>query len=189
MPNEFNLATPLANNPNITAIIQVVREELALIDFTKLLVYAFEIVDESLIDVLLEQFDMKGYNGEILADSVQAKRELLKSAFELHILKGTPGGIREVVKRLGFVDIKIIEGWENFDDGSPEPAVNSWSHFKVVYMLPDGREVTNLTAVDLAGLLGNYKNARSILANFSFGLPRTEALFITETVNLTIINV
>lgn len=189
MPNEYNLATPLASNASMKAIVQVVREEIERIDYSRLFVYLFETVDESLLDILAAQFDMLGFNGWILADSVQAKRELLKGAFELHLLKGTPGGIREVVKRLGFLGITIEEGWENFSVTVPEPAINPWAHFRVVYQLPSDKEVNEDVARDLEGLINNYKNARSILSAFAFGVPQSEEILVSESMVLDIINV
>lgn len=189
MPSEFNLATPLAGNINMTAFVQVLREELERIDHKRLYVYLFETVDESLLDILAAQFDMLGYNGWILADTVQAKRELLKAAFELHILKGTPAGVIEVAKRLGFEGVELVEGWDNFNDGSPEPAINPWSHFKANYKLSDERSLNANAAQDLTGLVNNYKNARSILSSFEFTIDRTEVIRVKDTLTLNIINV
>lgn len=189
MPNEYNLATPLASNASMKAIVQVVREEIERIDYSRLFVYLFETVDESLLDILAAQFDMLGFNGWILADSVQAKRELLKGAFELHLLKGTPGGIREVVKRLGYLDVEIEEGWENFTDGSTEPDINSWAYFRVKYLMPPDKPIDEDISNKLSGLINNYKNARSVLANFSLVTPVSDYLMMKGEVYMKVIDV
>lgn len=183
MPSEYNLATPLDANPNMQAFIQVVREELALIDFTRLFVYLFDTVDESLLDILAEQFDMLGYNGWVLAETPEQKRELLKSAFELHAIKGTPGGIREAVKRLGFQDI-VIE--ENYEAGAPVGAPHPWAYFKVTYVLSDTRSLTANDSLHLVSFINSYKNVRSIMADFAFEQVTVEAMELPEIVTVEI---
>lgn len=45
-----------------------------------------------------------------LAESLTAKRELLKIATKLHRKKGTPWAIRNIIRALGFGEVDIIEG-------------------------------------------------------------------------------
>jgi len=49
-------------------------------------------------------------DGWELAESDDARRALIKSAIALHQKRGTPWAIREVVRRLGFGEIELIEG-------------------------------------------------------------------------------
>jgi len=186
MPNEYNLATPLASNASMKAIVQVVREEIERIDYSRLFVYLFETVDELLLDILAAQFDMLGFNGWILADSVQAKRELLKGAFELHLLKGTPGGIREVVKRLGYQDITIEEGWDNFSVSVPEPDINPWAHIRVTYLLPPVKPLTESDIFNMKGLIDNYKNARTVVHEISYRVTQLDGISLEDSLSITI---
>lgn len=184
MLDNLHIATPLAGNENFHAIIQVIREELERIDPAKHLVYLFDTVDASLLDLLAEQFDMLGFNGWILADTDAQKRELLKSSFYLHSIKGTPGGIEEVVTRLGFEGIIINE-----NTGAPEGAENPWSYFTVTYVLPKDRAILANTSNQLVGLINKYKGAGDILADFNFALRPRENVGVVDRVILNVINV
>jgi len=178
------IASALKAREHIAAFDKLYKESYGAFDLQLLLVHMIDTVDASLLDILASEFDMLGYNGWILAETEQEKRNLLKDAISLHRMKGTPGGIREVIKRLGFTDIQIIEGWDNFsEDPAPE---NGWSYFKVVYVLPDNKAITAQMSADLIGLIGAYKNARSILAEFSFDLPKVEASVLVEVVTVEI---
>ena len=56
-----------------------------------------------------ETFNLMGYNGWNLAESDDARRQLIKGAVELHRHKGTVGSIRNVIRRLGLGEVEIIE--------------------------------------------------------------------------------
>lgn len=177
MLDNLNIATPLAGNANFHAIMQVIREELALIDPARMLIYLFDTVDEALLDLLAEQFDMLGFNGWVLAETTEQKRELLKSSYNLHAIKGTPGGIEEGAKRLGFLDLVIEE-----NTGAPVDALNPWAYFKVRYVLDINRSLPENAAGLLAGLINKYKGVGDILADFTFDLVPIEFLELPEIV-------
>lgn len=182
------MATALKPYRHISAYSTAFDKYLKTIPIEKLMIYLFDTVDASLLPFLLVQYNMGGFNGEILAETDNEKRELLKGAIKLHRIKGTPGGIREVIKRLGFTDIIIEEGWSNFTDGSPEPAANSWAYFRVIYVLPNNKAITSEITTNLIGLIESYKNARSVLANFSFSIPQNEVAILLETLTINIVN-
>lgn len=182
MLDNIQIATPLSGNENFHYIVQTVREELERIDPKRLLIYLFDTVDDVLLDNLAEQFDMLGTNGWILADTTEQKRELLKSAYVLHAVKGTPGGIREVAKRLGFQDIIISE-----NSGAPEGAANPWAYFTVDYVLTDDRSLPENSVKALAGLIDRYKNARSILADFNFEANPIDVINLLDVVTVEIL--
>lgn len=181
MLDNLQIATPLANNENFHYIMQVIREELAMIDPKKFLIYLFDVVDASLLDSLAEQFDMLGYNGWVLAQNETQKRELLKSAFALHAIKGTPGGIEEVVARLGFPGIVVKE-----NTGAPVDAINPWAYFTVQYVLPNERGLDQVEITNLLGLINAYKGAGDILGDFSFATPQQDFNAIRGQVQLTV---
>ncbi|OXI76697.1 phage tail protein I [Burkholderia sp. MS389] len=49
-------------------------------------------------------------DGWELAESEDARRALVKGSMALHRKKGTPWAVREVIRRLGFGEVTIIEG-------------------------------------------------------------------------------
>ncbi|WP_321815691.1 MULTISPECIES: phage tail protein I [unclassified Paraburkholderia] len=49
-------------------------------------------------------------DGWELAESDEARRALIKGAIQLHQKRGTPWAVREVIRRLGFGEVEIIEG-------------------------------------------------------------------------------
>lgn len=49
-------------------------------------------------------------DGWELAESDDARRALIKSAIALHQKRGTPWAIREVIRRLGFGEVALVEG-------------------------------------------------------------------------------
>ncbi|KVC61641.1 phage tail protein, partial [Burkholderia ubonensis] len=49
-------------------------------------------------------------DGWELAESEDARRALIKGSMALHRKKGTPWAVREVIRRLGFGEVTIIEG-------------------------------------------------------------------------------
>jgi len=184
------IASALKNAKHLSSVDTLAKMRFDAIDTGKLLVSLFDTVDARLLDFLASQLDMLGYNGWILAETEQEKRELLKGAAHLHRIKGTPGGIREVVKRLGFLDVVIEEGWENFTDDSPQPEINPWAYFRVLYVLPANKGVSEQLANNLIGLINAYKPVRSKLANFGFRISgQGEGLEIGESVTINIITV
>jgi len=187
MPNNpYNLPTVMQGIEHIEAFIKVLREELELVDRADLQIFSFETVDARLLDYLADQFDMLGFNGWVLADTEEYKRELLKNAFRLHSLQGTRAGIIEVLKRLGFTNVQITEGWENFDDGSDEPDVNPWAHMKIEYELADSRELTALIAQNLNGLVETYKRASIKVVSSSYRIPPKDSGTFADYVEVLI---
>lgn len=180
------MASPLQGVPHIAAFDQLAQERFSLIHLENILVNMFDTVDVSLLDTLAEQYDLLGYKGWILATNEAEKRNLLKGAIQLKRLAGTPDGIREVIKRLGFLDVVIEEGWENFTDGSDEPDVAPWAYFRVVYALPGDKAITEEIANNLVGLIQEYKPVRSHLANFSFSIPQEDTSLMSGEVTLNI---
>jgi phage tail P2-like protein len=111
-----------------------------------------EIEDERLLDLLGWQFHIKGYDQ---ARTIQEKRNLIKSAIELHRHKGTPYAIKKVFQALS-LDATLQE-WFDYG-GDPYK-------FKVL--------VKNIiqdedTYIKLTKLINEYKNVRSWLDAIGF---------------------
>lgn len=173
MPN-YNLATPLEGNPNMTAFVQVFREELARIDLTKLMIFLFATTDARLLPYLAEQFDMLGYNGWFLADTEQKKRDLLLSAAEIKKYAGTPYAIKRAAQALGIKgNISITEGIGSTYDGSShyDGSLNygggNWAKFTVTFSAADNPGLTPGQIDNFKKMVETFKPARSVLVGIN----------------------
>lgn len=79
------------------------------LDLSKLTLYLFDITEESALVHLAEQLSLFR-DGWEMAESDDAKRNLLKSAIQIHRHKGTPWAVRELFRSLGLGEIELIEG-------------------------------------------------------------------------------
>jgi len=86
------LPANLQGDKNIEAICSAIDKVFTLEnDLSKLLVYLIDQVEESALPFLAWQFHIEGYEK---AQTIQEKRNLIKSAIELHRYKGTLFGIK-----------------------------------------------------------------------------------------------
>jgi phage tail P2-like protein len=106
-----------------------------------------EITDENLLDLLGWQFHIEGYNK---AQDIQEKKNLIKSAIELHRYKGTPYAIKKVLQSLN-LDAELQE-WFDYSGEA--------YRFKVLVKTIIQDEDTYKK---LAELIDEYKNVRSQL--------------------------
>lgn len=80
-------------------------------DFLNVDIYSqIDTLDEPLLSSLAWHFSLTHEWLWKLAESLTAKRELLKIATKLHQKKGTPWAIRNIILALGFGDVDIVEG-------------------------------------------------------------------------------
>lgn len=108
-----------------------------------------------------------------LAESLTAKRELLKIAIKLHQKKGTPWAIRNLIRALGFGEIDIVEGLGiRYRDGSSKRdgikyhnfGSNDWSCYRIIFHQP----ITNDIAEVLMLAIPEYAPARCKLVALDF---------------------
>lgn len=145
---------------------------LDLVDATRLIPRLIQLVAAGHLNLLAESRSIWGIDGYWLAESDQARRNLIKGAYDLHQRKGTPWAIREIVKRLGFGTVEIIEGLNNrFHNGAisrnghyrhGDP--HAWAHYRVILSMP----ITNDQAVLLRQTLRSFAPARCVLASLDF---------------------
>jgi len=83
---------------------------LDLAELPQLMPRLVDLVAPEHLPLLAESRSILGADGYWLAESDDARRKLIKGAYELHRYKGTPWAIREIVRRLGFGEVRIIEG-------------------------------------------------------------------------------
>lgn len=107
---DMQLPPPLASDERFSQLCELLQESFAEIDLSVMLVYLVDQVKASLLPVLADQFSLLDETAWRLAESEDARRELVKGSIALHRYKGTPWAVREVVRRLGFGEITLIEG-------------------------------------------------------------------------------
>lgn len=139
---------PVLANDTRFGPLSILATESLQADMTPLLVYLIDIVTADALPFLAEQFHVLGDEGWALAESDDARRRLVKGAIELHRYKGTPWAIREIVRRLGFGEIELIEGlaaktydgksrfmgWQVYGDPS------TWPCYRVILNQPVTRD-------------------------------------------------
>ncbi|UVS95934.1 phage tail protein I [Burkholderia glumae] len=111
-------------------------------------------------------------DGWELAESDDARRALIKSAIQLHQKRGTPWAIREVIRRLGFGEVTLIEGRgvrrrdgsvrRNGDYVHGDPT--AWAQYIVKLTQP----ITRDQAENLKAVLERYAPQRSMLAALDY---------------------
>ncbi|WP_342705028.1 phage tail protein I [Burkholderia arboris] len=169
---ELLLPPALAKDPRFKAFAQL-TERLDNIDLSPLLVYLIDGVDASALPFLADQFSVMGEDGWSLAQSDEAKRALIKGAIELHRYKGTPWAVREVIRRLGFGEVELVEGIGrlNYDgtrrhDGAMVYGGDGlWAAYRVILL---DRAITNDQAVLLRTTLAAFAPARCVLASLEY---------------------
>lgn len=106
---KLKYALIIAQDPRFTRLanLSLGYRKLAL---TKLMPRLLEQVDDNHLELLAESRSMIGADGYWLAKDNKTRRQLIKDAVFLHRRKGTPWAVREICRRLGFGEIKLIEG-------------------------------------------------------------------------------
>lgn len=166
------LPPALASDERFTHLADLLDESMAEVDLDAMLVYLVDLVKPNLLPVLADQFSMLDEAAWLLAESVDARRNLIKSAAELHRHKGTPWAIREVIRLLGFGEITLQEGLGNqvrdgsiFRDGAHvhgDPG--SWPLYRIFLNQP----VTNDQAALIRRLLLSVAPARCRLVSLDY---------------------
>jgi phage tail P2-like protein len=111
-------------------------------------------------------------DGWELAESEDARRALVKGSMALHRKKGTPWAVREVIRRLGFGEVAIIEGRSGRRrDGSIvrngeqlHGKASAWAEYIVKLGVP----ITRDQADKLWQAIERYAPARSKLAALDY---------------------
>lgn len=170
---ELQLTPVLKRDPRFELFAQA-SQRLSNFDLSPILVYLIDSVNESALYYLADQFSLLGYDGWSLAESEDQKRELIKSAIELHKHKGTPWSIREVCRRLGFGEVDIVEGIANIHyDGLYQynghqvygGDETSWAIYRVILLT---EPITNEQAQLLRDVLAAFAPARCHLESLDY---------------------
>lgn len=169
---DLQLPPALATDERFAQLAALLDESMAEVDLNAMLVYLVDLVKPRILPVLADQFSMLDEPAWMLAESVGARRNLIKSAAELHRYKGTPWAVREVIRLLGFGEIVLQEGLGNqVRDGSinrdgahvhGDPA--SWPLYRIFLNQP----ITNDQAALVRRLLLSVAPARCRLASLDY---------------------
>ncbi len=128
------LIPPGIRDQNSLAINDIL-DRIGNLDITPVLVYKIDEVIADALPHLAEQFHILGWEGWALAETEEARRELVRKAIALHRKRGTPWAVKEAVKLLGYdceiVEAKeIIAAWKaaggRFLDGSVDLSVGGY---------------------------------------------------------------
>lgn len=166
------LPPPLAGDERFALLCELLDQALAGLDLNVMLVYLIDLVKPSLLPALADQFSLLDEAAWSLAESLDARRNLIKSAAELHRFKGTPWAIREVIRLLGFGEVKIQEGFNNqtyngaitHDGTHVHGDPSAWALYRVFLQRP----ITNDQATLLRRLLLSVAPARCRLVSLDY---------------------
>ncbi|PJO78244.1 phage tail protein [Neisseria brasiliensis] len=145
---------------------------LDLLDTPKLMPRLVDLVAPEHLELLAESRSILNEDGYWLAESDSARRKLIKGAYELHRYKGTLWAIREIVRRLGFGEVTILEGMGNKrHDGEitrnglyARGHSDRWAHYRIILATP----ITNDQAYLLRRTLAAFAPARCVLAALDY---------------------
>jgi phage tail P2-like protein len=123
----------------------------------------------ALLSCLAAEASVDGWE---LAESDDARRALIKGAIQLHQKRGTPWAIREIIRRLGFGEVTLIEGrLVRRRDGSTtrngdyvHGRATAWAE----YIIKLQRPITRDQADNLKAVLERYAPQRSMLASLDY---------------------
>ncbi|APC14517.1 phage tail protein [Pseudomonas frederiksbergensis] len=166
------LPPALAGDERFALLCELLDETLTDLDLNVMLVYLIDLVKTSLLPTLADQFSLLDEAAWMLAESEEAKRNLIKSAAELHRFKGTPWAMREVIRLLGFGEVVLQEGLNNqvhngsiTRDGSHvHGAPSAWALYRVYLQ----RVITNDQAALLRRLLLSVAPTRCRLVSLDY---------------------
>lgn len=149
------------------------------IDLSPMMVYLVDVVQESALPWLANQFDVDGFKGYDQCTSTEQRRELIKNAINLHRKIGTIWGIKKACSIIGFTPKSIEENVPVYPGGQ-----NVWCAFRVELTPSDLGAIGANSLTMLKSFIGYYKNARSILTEVYFGTEMEDSFSITDELTL-----
>ncbi|MEG7098752.1 phage tail protein [Pseudomonas aeruginosa] len=169
---EQQLPPALAGDERFAILCELLAETYADLDLGAMAVYLVDQVKTSLLPTLAEQFSLLDEAAWLLAESEDARRNLIKSAVTLHRYKGTPWAIREVVRLLGFGEVTLQEGLAGITRNGAATRAGTHVHGDFatwpIYRVFLQRAITNDQAALLRRLLLSIAPARCRLAALDY---------------------
>ncbi|MCX7206545.1 MAG: phage tail protein I [Proteobacteria bacterium] len=140
-------------------------ERLSGLDVSRVLVNLVDLAEPSVLPFLADQFHVMGHHGWAAATNDESRRELIKSAIELHRYKGTPWAVKQALSNLGLEQLTLIE----------RPAGAHWAEFDIDITVTT-RPVTAEIYPQMTALIDTYKPARSHLRRLVVSLGTQNAM-------------
>jgi phage tail P2-like protein len=147
----------------------------------------------ALLPYLAAEVSVDGWE---LAESDDARRALIKGAIPLHQKRGTPWAIREVIRRLGFGEVDLIEGRNVRRRDGTARYNGDWVHGRAngewaQYIVRLYRPITLDQAENLKAVLERYAPKRSELYRLDYtqaplrhnGVGRYDGQFTRGSIN------
>lgn len=169
--NSLIYADVIAKEPMFSALadLGLVLDELPI---DKLLIRLIDLVDSTHLPILATSMSVSGVDGFWLAESDEAQRSLIRGAYDLHRYKGTPWAVKEIIKRLGFGNATLIEGFggkrhdgEIVRDGQYAYGhTDRWAYYRIIITEP----ITTDQAHLLRKTLSAFAPARCVLSALDF---------------------
>lgn len=163
----------------------VIANQFDNIDLSSMMVYLVDVVDASALPWLANQFDVDGFKGYDQCTTNEQRRELIKSAIQLHRHIGTMWGVKKACSLINFTPQAITENVPLADGLDPV-----WCAFNIRLDPNDLAAFDANTLSMLKTFISYYKNARSILKEIFFGVSLDDKIFTkleAERDSLTII--
>ncbi len=188
------LASGIAHKEHLAVFDRLAEARFAALEVEKVLIYLVDTVDEDALYSLASQFDMLGFKGWKQATTVQRRRDLIKTAIEIHRYKGTVFAIRRAMEAVGYAGV-IIEphtgvmhdgsvdhdGSVSYDEGS------NWATFRLIADLGNDLGVNATQLAELIQLVDEYKNVRSHLIDIRYSASLDDSVVPTEEFTMKII--
>lgn len=153
----------IIKDPKYTALADL-SKRLNALGTSQIMTTLLDLLGDKFYPLLAEKWSVTGEDGMLLADDIESKRALIKSAIELHRRKGTPWAIREVLRKLGLGEVGLDEGLKarvyesSFVTDIPEN--ERWAYYALQLKAP----ITNEQARNIRKILRHFAPARCTLA-------------------------
>ena len=154
----------------------IISEQFQNIDMSSICCYLYDVVGVQALPILSNQLDVEGFKGYDKCKTELEKRELLKSAIDLHRHIGTKYAIKKACSLIGFIEEQI-----NIEENVPiiTGGNNIWCAFRIRLNPQDLNIIAENSLSDLKLFISYYKPARSILTEVFFGILIEDKIFQT----------
>lgn len=187
------LASSISNKAHLSVFDEITEERNAALDIEKVLIYVIDQVDEKALLPLAVQFDLMGVKGWDFCSTTEQRRQLIKRAIELHRYKGTPYGVKEALKLIGFFNtiiqehLDIIYDGTNKHDGSISYGGGNWATFRIIFDLGNDKGISEVQTDKLLAVVDEFKNVRSRLLGYSWRATLENNLNASEELSVKFI--
>lgn len=193
------LPQSISKNPHITAFEIAFAEKLAALDVGAVLLYLTEIVAESALDTLLDQWGVNAPGFNMNTTPVATKRKLLREAGLLNKRRGTIWALRYIFDANGMEAIHVAEADELnvrryfngtwfFNGMIPFGFQWLWAEYGIVIYTDEMTATMTDALMDTmtAGLLA-YTPARCHLVGITHTVRMPDEIGITDSLAITFI--